>query len=43
MSSRKGNILRAVDVLNAATEANKKATGKDDEQVVLGAVKYAFL
>jgi arginyl-tRNA synthetase len=43
MSSRKGNILRAVDVLDAAAEANKKAIGKDDNQVVLGAVKYAFL
>jgi arginyl-tRNA synthetase len=43
MSSRKGNILRAVDILDAAREANKKATGKDDEDVVLGAVKYAFL
>jgi len=43
MSSRKGNILRAVDVLDVATEANKVATGNDDEQVVLGAVKYSFL
>jgi arginyl-tRNA synthetase len=43
MSSRKGNILRAVDVLDAAAEANKTATGKDDNNVVLGAVKYAFL
>jgi arginyl-tRNA synthetase len=43
MSSRKGNILRAVDVLDIAAEANKEATGRDDEQVVLGAVKYAFL
>lgn len=43
MSSRKGNILRAVDILDAAAEANKQATGKDDEQVTLGAVKYAFL
>ncbi len=43
MSSRRGNILRAVDVLNAAAEANQKATGKHDEQVELGAVKYAFL
>jgi len=43
MSSRKGNILRAVDVLDSASEANKEATGKDDEGVVLGAVKYAFL
>ncbi len=43
MSSRKGNILRAVDVLDAANEANKAATGRDDEQAILGAVKYAFL
>ncbi len=43
MSSRKGNILRAVDVLDVATTANVKATGKDDGRVVLGAVKYAFL
>ncbi len=43
MSSRKGNILRAVDVLEAAQEANKQATGRDDEQAVLGAIKYAFL
>lgn len=43
MSSRKGNILRAVDVLEAAHAANKQATGRDDEQAVLGAVKYAFL
>lgn len=43
MSSRKGNILRAVDILDAAAAANHEQTGKDDEQVVLGAVKYAFL
>lgn len=43
MSSRKGNILRAVDVLDAAAEANAKATGNSDDKVVLGAVKYAFL
>ena len=43
MSSRKGNILRAVDVLDAAAVANKAATGNEDEQVTLGAVKYAFL
>jgi arginyl-tRNA synthetase len=43
MSSRKGNILRAVDVLDSATIANKEATGSDDQDVVLGAVKYAFL
>jgi arginyl-tRNA synthetase len=43
MSSRKGNILRAVDILQIAKEANKKATGRDDEQTVLGAIKYSFL
>ena len=43
MSSRKGNILRAVDVLDAARNANLQASGRDDEQAVLGAVKYAFL
>jgi len=43
MSSRKGNILRAADVLDIAHEANKQATGRDDEQAVLGAIKYAFL
>lgn len=43
MSSRKGNILRAHDVLDAASQANLQATGRDDQQAVLGAVKYAFL
>lgn len=43
MSSRLGNILRARDVLDAASEANQKLNGKDDPTVVLGAVKYAFL
>ncbi|HEX7633214.1 MAG TPA: arginine--tRNA ligase, partial [Candidatus Saccharimonadales bacterium] len=43
MSSRKGNVLLAVDILEAATAANKAATGKDAQDTVLGAVKYAFL
>ncbi len=43
MSSRKGNILKAVDVLDAAAAANKQLTGNDNEQTVLAAVKYAFL
>ncbi|MGZ6005059.1 MAG: arginine--tRNA ligase [Candidatus Saccharimonadales bacterium] len=43
MSSRKGNILRAVDVLDAAARANQKSTGKQDEAVEIGAVKYSFL
>jgi len=41
MSSRKGNIVRAVDVLDVAVEANRKA-GRQDDQSALGAVKYAF-
>lgn len=43
MSSREGTILRADDILDAAFEAHKKSTGKDDDQVVLGAVRYSFL
>ena len=43
MSSRKGNFLRAVDVLDVAAEASQKLVGKADEQTILGAVKYAFL
>ncbi|MGC1176876.1 MAG: arginine--tRNA ligase [Candidatus Saccharimonadales bacterium] len=43
MSSRKGNFLRAVDVLDAAAAANKLLTGKESQETVLGAVKYAFL
>lgn len=43
MSSRKGNILRAVDVLEAAKQAQQKITGNTDEQVSLAAVKYAFI
>ncbi len=43
MSSRKGNILRAVDVLDAAATANHKLSGKEQPHVVLGAVKYAFI
>jgi arginyl-tRNA synthetase len=43
MSSRKGNFLRAVDVIDLVAKAGKEATGRDDEQAVLGAIKYAFL
>jgi arginyl-tRNA synthetase len=43
MSSRLGNILRASDILEAAQQANKKTNGKNDEDIVLAAVKYAFL
>lgn len=43
MSSRKGNFLRAVDVLDYATSENKLQNGTDNEVISLGAVKYAFL
>lgn len=43
MSSRKGNILRATDVLDEAARANRALTGQDSDQTVLAAVKYAFL
>lgn len=43
MSSRLGNILRAEDILNAAAIANQQLTGQDNDDAVLGAVKYAFL
>jgi arginyl-tRNA synthetase len=42
MSSRKGNILRATDILEAAREAQKQL-GDADESTVLAAVKYALL
>lgn len=44
MSSRKGNFLRAVDVLDYAHKANAELNGAGSDGVVsLGAVKYAFL
>lgn len=43
MSSRKGNVLLALDVLEAAREATKELIGEDNNEAVLGAVKYAFL
>lgn len=43
MSSRRGNIVGALDILEAAAEANRVATGQDNFDTVLGAVKYAFL
>jgi arginyl-tRNA synthetase len=43
MASRKGNFLRAVDVLDMTADANEKAQGNRDEAPVLGAIKYAFL
>lgn len=43
MSSRKGNIIRAVDVLESASEASKQVHGKESSETVLGAVKYALI
>ncbi len=43
MSSRKGNILRAVDILDAAESANQAVNGKSTKETSLAAVKYGFL
>jgi arginyl-tRNA synthetase len=43
MSSRKGNFLRAVDVLDMVAEEEEAVAGEVNGEVVLGAVKYAFL
>jgi arginyl-tRNA synthetase len=43
MSSRKGNFLRAVDVLDMVAAAGQEVSHKEDEATVLGAVKYALL
>ncbi len=43
MSSRKGNIVSATEVLDITAKANRELSGQDNEQTVLGAIKYAFL
>lgn len=43
MSSRAGNVVAAIEVLDAAAVANRERTGNTDEGTTLGAVKYAFL
>lgn len=43
MSSRKGNFLRAVDVLDMTADENEAAQGNRDSAPILGAIKYAFL
>lgn len=43
MSSRKGNFLRAIDVLDTAADANEAAVGNREDTTVLGAIKYTFL
>ncbi len=43
MASRKGNFLRAIDVLDMVADANEAAQGNRDDAPILGAIKYAFL
>ena len=43
MSSRKGNFLKAVDVLDMVKSALKQEYNSDDDTVSLSATKYAFL
>lgn len=43
MSSRKGNILSAFDILQAARDAGKASGQADNEEVMLASVKYALL
>jgi arginyl-tRNA synthetase len=43
MSSRKGNVVGALDILAAAEVAAKRVTGSAQPETVLAAVKYAFI
>ncbi len=43
MSSRKGNFLKAVDILNLVSNELKNSYNSDDFTIALGAVKYSFL
>lgn len=43
MSSRKGNIISALDILDAARTAAAALEGRASEETVLAAVKYAFV
>ncbi len=43
MSSRKGNILSAFDILEAARAAGKQSGQAENEEVVLAGIKYAFV
>lgn len=43
MSSRKGNFLKAVDVLDMVKDALKQEYASTDEMVALAATKYTFL
>lgn len=43
MSSRKGNIVSALDILNSARDAAKASQVNSTEENMLSAVKYAFV
>lgn len=43
MSSRKGNFLKAVDILDLVSDELKNGYNSEDFTVALGATKYAFL
>lgn len=43
MSSRKGNFLKAVDIIDNAEQTSKALNPKTTPAIVLGAVKYSFL
>lgn len=43
MSSRKGNVLKAVDIIDLAEESSKKINPSTTPDIVLGAIKYSFL
>lgn len=42
MSSRKGNVVMALDILNSAKLAGDKMEHKQSEDTILAAVKYSF-
>jgi arginyl-tRNA synthetase len=42
MSSRKGNVVTALEILDAAHEAGKESGLNPSEETILAAVKYAF-
>ena len=43
MSSRKGNILKASDILDLAKKATAERKLNSDQAVIVGAVKYSFI
>lgn len=43
MSSRKGNFLKAEDVIQIVRDELASAYGSHDEKIVMAAIKYAFL